>query len=88
MAAKGGRIDFMFLGPPLPGRWIRYCHHIIQLFGGIISQLQVGTGGSFANYRGGGGNAAVGDIYLPPSMNRKSKSTELIILATLNHAFC
>ena len=25
MAAKGGRIDFMFLGPPLPGRWIRYC---------------------------------------------------------------
>ena len=21
---KGGRIDFMFLGP-LPGRWIRYC---------------------------------------------------------------
>ena len=25
MAAKGGRIDFMFLAPPLPGRWIRYC---------------------------------------------------------------
>ena len=25
MAAEGGRIDFMFLGPPLPGRWIRYC---------------------------------------------------------------
>ena len=25
MATKGGRIDFMFLGPPLPGRWIRYC---------------------------------------------------------------
>ena len=28
MAAEGGRIDFMFLGPPplLPGRWIRYCN--------------------------------------------------------------
>ena len=25
MAAEGGRIDFMFLGPPSPGRWIRYC---------------------------------------------------------------
>ena len=25
IAAKGGRIDFMFLGPPLPGRWICYC---------------------------------------------------------------
>ena len=25
MAAKFGRIDFMFLGPPLPGHWIRYC---------------------------------------------------------------
>ena len=25
MAAEGGHIDFMFLGPPLPGRWIRYC---------------------------------------------------------------
>ena len=25
MATKGGCIDFMFLGPPLPGRWIRYC---------------------------------------------------------------
>ena len=24
MATKGGRIDFMFLAPPLPGRWIRY----------------------------------------------------------------
>ena len=24
MAAKGGRIDFMFLSPPLSGRWIRY----------------------------------------------------------------
>ena len=21
---KDGHIDFMFLGPPLPGRWIRY----------------------------------------------------------------
>ena len=30
MATKGGCIDFMFLGPPLPGRWIRYwrrCHN-------------------------------------------------------------
>ena len=26
MAAKGGRIDFMFLAPLPPGRWIRYCH--------------------------------------------------------------
>ena len=25
MAAEFGCIDFMFLGPPLPGRWIRYC---------------------------------------------------------------
>ena len=25
MAAEGGRIDLMFLGTPLPGRWIRYC---------------------------------------------------------------
>ena len=25
MATEGGRIDFMFLGPRLPGRWIRYC---------------------------------------------------------------
>ena len=24
MATEGGRIDFMFLSPPLPGRWIRY----------------------------------------------------------------
>ena len=24
MAAEGGCIDFMFLGPPLPSRWIRY----------------------------------------------------------------
>ena len=24
MATKGGRIDFMFLAPPLPGCWIRY----------------------------------------------------------------
>ena len=24
MAPEGSRIDFMFLGPPLPGRWIRY----------------------------------------------------------------
>ena len=25
MATEGGRIDFMFLGPPpLPGQWIRY----------------------------------------------------------------
>ena len=24
MAAKFGRIDFMFLGPHLPGLWIRY----------------------------------------------------------------
>ena len=30
MAAKGGRIDFMFLGPPLPGHWIRYCFHIVK----------------------------------------------------------
>ena len=25
MATKGGCIDFMFLTPPLPGHWIRYC---------------------------------------------------------------
>ena len=24
VAAKGGRVDFMFLAPPPPGRWIRY----------------------------------------------------------------
>ena len=31
MATEGGRIDFMFLGPPLPGRWIRYCNaHLMQ----------------------------------------------------------
>ena len=35
MAAKGGRIDFMFLGPPpLPGRWIRYCVYKIREFEG------------------------------------------------------
>ena len=26
MAAKFGHIDFMFLGPPLTGHWICYCH--------------------------------------------------------------
>ena len=26
MAAKGGHIDFMFVGPPLQGRWIHYCY--------------------------------------------------------------
>ena len=25
MAAEGGHIDFMFLAPPFPGHWIRYC---------------------------------------------------------------
>ena len=40
MAAKGGRIDFMFLGPPLPSRWIRYCLHlIVKLPQGIKSLL-------------------------------------------------
>ena len=33
MAAEGSRIDFMFLGPPLPGRWIRYCVASNFLFG-------------------------------------------------------
>ena len=33
MAAKGGRIDFMFLGPPpLPSRWIRYWVFILNTF--------------------------------------------------------
>ena len=27
MAVEGVRIDFMFLAPPLRGRWIRYCFH-------------------------------------------------------------
>ena len=31
MAAKGGHIDFMFLGPPLPGRWIRCCALIMTV---------------------------------------------------------
>ena len=30
MVAKGSHIDFMFLGPPLPGRWIRYCWYCHQ----------------------------------------------------------
>ena len=25
MGAEGSCIDFMFLGRPLPGRWIQYC---------------------------------------------------------------
>ena len=28
MATEGGHIDFMFLGPHLPGRWIRYCNSL------------------------------------------------------------
>ena len=32
MVAKGGRIDFVFLGPPLPCRWIRYCGRVTALW--------------------------------------------------------
>ena len=41
MAAEGGRLDFMFLAPPLPGRWIRYCvmYTIFQVISNIISMF-------------------------------------------------
>ena len=44
MAAEGSRIDFMFLGPPLPGRWIRYgWNQADRLQTVLILLLQRGT---------------------------------------------
>ena len=36
MAAKSGHIDFMFLGPPLPGHWICYCGSCTVCGGGEV----------------------------------------------------
>ena len=32
MSTKGGHIDFMFIGPPLPGRWIRCWIYIVTFW--------------------------------------------------------
>ena len=72
MAAKGGHIDFMFLGPPLPGRWIPFC----RTGGGY---------GTLATHHVGSATGYLHHIQLPPETSLASHTSNF--LASQSHVF-